>query len=220
VGVLVQAGIGAGAALAVIVALWVIRITTGFALLQHPPQKTPASPPPPFFARGIALREGILIGALLGTAAGLYAATRNHNFYWILVSIWAVSQATPDASFERGIKRAIGVMAGCIAIGGLAQVASADTVVTVGFIALFAGLVWWMRNYTIYIAGVTMMTVALHGDLGYQGTSFLHWALLRLADTLIGIAIGFAAYRLVVTEPEIRRARRDGTARPGAPPPN
>lgn len=212
VGNVVQAGIGAGAALIVLLVLWLLRVTTGFALLQHPERPARQGAPPPFLSGGIAMRQALLIGVLLGVTAGLFAATRNHNFYWVLVTIWAITQATPDATFEKGVKRAVGVMAGCLAIGALAQVASPDVVVTVGFLTLFAGMVWWMRNYTVYIAGVTMMTVALHGDLGYRGTSFLHWAGLRLLDTVIGLIIGFGAYWLVVTLPELRRARSEQAA--------
>ena len=193
----------------VLLTVWLLRVTTGFALIRHPQRPARTDPPPPFLAGGIAMRQALLVGALLGTAAGLYAATKDHNIYWVFVTIWAITQATPDATFDKGMKRAVGVMAGCLAIAALAQVTSPDTVVTIGFITLFAGMVWWMRNYTIYIAGVTMMTVALHGDLGYQGTSFMHWAGLRLLDTIIGLVIGFGAYWLVITLPELRRARRE-----------
>lgn len=216
VGNVVQAGIGAGVALAVLVLIWIIRVTTGFGLLQHPPPRPRTAPPGRFLAGGIAMREALLIGALMGTAAGLVAATRDHNIYWVLVTIWAVVQTTPDATFSKGIKRATGVMAGCLAIGALSFVLNPDTVVLIGFIALFIGICWWMRNYVIYIAAVTMMTVALHGDLGFRGTSFWHWALLRLVDTLVGLAIGFGSYWLVVTLPELQRARREGIQRPTA----
>lgn len=207
-GVLVQAGLGAGAGMAVLVAVWIVRALTGFALLQHPEPKPRATAPPPFLSGGVAMREALLAGALVGSAAGLYAATHNHNIYWILVTIWAVMQATPDATFDKGIKRAVGVMLGCLLIGALAQVATPDVVVIVGFAMMFLGIAWWMRNYTVYIAAISMMTVALHGDLHHL--SFERWAFLRLADTLVGLAIGFAAYWLVVTLPEIRKARREG----------
>ena len=216
VGNVVQAGIGAGAALAVLLVIWLVRVTTGFALIRHPERPARTDTPPPFFAGGIAMRQALLVGVLLGTAAGLYAATKDHNIYWVLVTIWAVVQTTPDATFDKGIKRATGVMAGCLIIGGLSFGLSPDTVVTIGFVALFIGIAWWMRNYTIYIAAVTMMTVALHGDLGFRGESFWHWALLRFVDTLVGLAIGFGSYWLVVTLPELRRARRQGVERPTA----
>ena len=154
------------------------------------------------------MRQALLLGVLLGTTAGLWAATKNHNYFWVMVTFWAITQATPDATFDRGVKRVVGVMTGCLLIGGLATVATPDVVVTVGFVMLFVGIVFWARNYTVYIAAISMMTVALHGDI--QDYSFGHWAFLRLADTLVGLAIGFAAYWLVVTLPEIRRARREG----------
>ena len=79
--------------------------------------------------------------------------------------------------------------------------------VTVLAFVSFIGIVWWMRNYTIYIAAISMMTVALHGEI--HDYSFGHWALLRLADTLVGLVIGFSAYWLVITLPELRKARRE-----------
>ena len=102
-------------------------------------------------------------------------------------------------------------MVGCLLIGALATVTTPDVVVTVGFVMLFIGIVWWMREYAIYIAAISMMTVALHGEI--HDYSFGHWALLRVADTLVGLVIGFGAYWLVVTLPELRRARREGTTR-------
>lgn len=214
-GVLVQAAIGTGAAVVVLVVLWIIRRLTGFALIQQPPAKPRSTEkPPPFFSGGIAMRQALLLGALLGTTAGLWAATKNHNYFWVMVTFWAITQATPDATFDRGIKRVVGVMVGCLLIGGLAVVAQPDVVVTVGFVMLFIGIVFWARNYTVYIASITMMTVALHGDL--ENYSFGHWVLLRLADTAVGLVIGFTAYWLVITLPEIRRARREGALAPGA----
>ena len=207
-GVLVQAAIGTGAAVLVLVVLWIIRRLTGFALIQQPPAKPKSTEkPPPFFSGGIAMRQALLLGVLLGTTAGLWAATKNHNDFWVMVTFWAITQATPDATFDKGIKRVVGVMVGCLLIGALATVATPDVVVTVGFVALFVGIVWWMRNYAIYIAAISMMTVALHGEI--NDYSFGHWALLRVADTLVGLVIGFGAYWLVITLPELRKARRD-----------
>lgn len=206
-GVLVQAGIGAGAVVAVLFVLWLIRITTGFMLLRQPPPRPKGPTPPPFLSGGIAMRQALLLGVLLGTTAGLWAATKDHNYFWVMVTFWAITQATPDATFDKGIKRVIGVMVGCLLIGALATVATPDVVVTVAFVALFVGIAWWMRNYTVYIAAISMMTVALHGEI--NDYSFGHWALLRVADTLVGLVIGFGAYWLVITLPELRRARRD-----------
>lgn len=206
-GVLVQAGIGVGAVVAVLAVLWLVRITTGFMLLRQPPARPKGPAPPPFLSGGIAMRQALLLGVLLGTTAGLWAATKDHNYFWVMVTFWAITQATPDATFDKGIKRVVGVMVGCLLIGALATVTTPDVVVTVGFVMLFVGIVWWMRNYTVYIAAISMMTVALHGEI--NDYSFGHWALLRVLDTLVGLVIGFGAYWLVVTLPELRRARRD-----------
>lgn len=211
VGILVQAGIGIGAACAVLVALWIVRVTLGLQFLPefHPPART--TPPPPFLSGGIAMRQALLAGALVGGAAGLYAATKDHNVFWVLVSIWAVMQSTPDGSFDRGVKRATGVMVGCLLIAGIAQFAEPAVVVWIGVGTLFLGVMWYLRNYAIYIAGLSMLTVALHGNLQHQ--EFVRWAGLRLSDTLVGLAIGLTAYWLVVTLPELRKARREGVER-------
>jgi Fusaric acid resistance protein-like len=211
VGIFVQAGIGVGAAAAVLIALWAVRVTLGLEFIKHPPQRTREGTPPPFLSGGLAMRQALVAGALVGAAAGLYAATRDHNVFWAMVSIWAVMQATPDASFNRGIKRGCGVMAGCVLIAGIAQVASPQVVVWIGVGTLFLGVMWYLRNYAVYIAGISMLTVALHGNL--EDLDFIHWALLRVGDTLVGLAIGFAAYWLVVSLPEEKKARREGIAR-------
>ena len=202
-----QAGLGVAAAFVIIIAAWIVRRTTGFAPIRHMPARPqPPGPPTPFFAPGQQLRRAALLFVLLGTSAGLYSATKDHNAFWVFVTIWVVMQPTPDATFNRGIKRIAGVLGGCLVIAGIAQVATPEVTVTIGFVVLFAGLLWWLRNYAIYVGAITVFTVALHGSIEHM--SFEHWAWLRFIDSLIGLAIAFLAYYLVVTLPDVIRARR------------
>lgn len=71
-GVLVQAGIGAGAGLVVLLVITILRLTTGFTLIKRPEARPKSTTtPPPFFSGGIAMRQALLLGVLLGTTAGL-----------------------------------------------------------------------------------------------------------------------------------------------------
>jgi uncharacterized membrane protein YccC len=134
---------------------------------------------------------------LLGLAVGFYQVDRNQNVFWVMLTIFIVLQPDPGSTWTKSLKRGIGTVAGALAVGMIAQVAPAGMVVVFGVVALTVGLAYYRSNYTIYAAGVTVLTVALIGD---QGGDFAEWALLRAADTVIGIAIAIAAVYVILPD--------------------
>ena len=216
--VLVQASIGAGAGVAVIILIWLVRVTTGFRLVT-PPKLPPKDPAAPKTARPSAkavladhrlVRYALLRAVLVGVGAGIYAANKQHNLFWVLLTVWVVLQPAPDATRARGLQRIVGVMAGCLIVAFIAQFATPDIVVIIGLTALFVGVLWYQRNWAVYVAGVSMLTVALHGEVvHYSFEAFAGW---RALDTAIGIAVGFAAYFLVVTLPDRRAKAKQAAA--------
>jgi hypothetical protein len=143
------------------------------------------------------VRYGIRRAVLLGLAVGFYQVDRNQNVFWVMLTIFIVLQPDPGSTWTKSLKRGIGTVAGALAVGMIAQVAPAGMVVVFGVVALTVGLAYYRSNYTIYAAGVTVLTVALIGD---QGGDFAEWALLRAADTVIGIAIAIAAVYVILPD--------------------
>jgi uncharacterized membrane protein YccC len=154
------------------------------------------------------VRYAIRRAVLLGLAAGLYQVDGNQNVFWVMLTIFIVLQPDPGATWNKSLKRGTGTVAGALAVGMLAQVAPAGVVVAFGIIALTVGLAYYRSNYTIYAAGVTVLTVALIGD---QGGTFAEWALLRAADTVIGIAIAIAAVYMILPD-RIRPQATEGAS--------
>lgn len=199
---------GAGAAIVMLLVLSVIRRATGFRLVKPPPAKAQPSDGAHgkvgWFAPGPVLRYAILRAVLLGIAVGFYAATDDHNLFWVLLTIWVVLQPAPDSTFDKAVRRVSGVMVGCLLIGALSQVASPEAIVVVAVAALFVGLLFYARSYAVYAAGISFMVVAMFGAA--DDGDFLMWAGLRTLDTLIGAAIALLAYQLAVVLPDRRTA--------------
>ena len=199
---------GAGAAIVMLVVLSVVRRATGFRLVKPPPAKSEPSDGPRhrvgWFAPGPVLRYAILRAVMLGIAVGFYAATDDHNLFWVLLTIWVVLQPAPDSTFDKAVRRVGGVMVGCLLIGALSQAVPPEVILIVAVAALFVGLLFYARSYTVYAAGISFMVVALFGaaDNGH----FVTWAGLRTLDTIIGAAISLLAYFLVVSLPDRRRS--------------
>ena len=129
-----------------------------------------------------ALRRGIA----LGIAMGVYAATENHDVFWIMLTIFIVLQPDPASSWHKALSRSAGVMIGAVLVAGLGQFLPAEAVIGLGVLTLCAGLVWMQRSYTVFAAGISFLVVAIFGASQNQ---FVNWAALRIVDTLIGAAI-------------------------------
>lgn len=147
---------------------------------------------------GPEVRFGLRRGLLLGTALAIYQATEDHNVFWVMLTIFIVLQPGPAATASKALRRSAGTIAGALAVTVLAQVLPAEAIVALGLLALLLSTAWYLTSYTIYVAGLTFMVVALFGA---QDESFLGWAGLRLADTALGAAIAILATFVILPAP-------------------
>lgn len=136
--------------------------------------------------RDATFRYALRRGLALGIAMGVYAATENHDVFWIMLTIFIVLQPDPASSWHKALSRSAGVMIGAVLVAGLGQFLPAEAVIGLGVLTLCAGLVWMQRSYTVFAAGISFLVVAIFGASQNQ---FVNWAALRIVDTLIGAAI-------------------------------
>lgn len=136
-------------------------------------------------------------GVLLGVGAGIYAADKGVNFFWVLLTVWVVLQATPDKTIAKSFQRVVAVMFSCLIVGGLSVFVTPDIMVLIALACFFTGVLYFRRSWPVYTGGWSILMVVAHG--GLDNDSFGTFAGLRLLDTLIGIAIGMlAAYVALV----------------------
>ncbi len=136
--------------------------------------------------RDATFRYALRRGLALGIAMGVYAATENHDVFWIMLTIFIVLQPDPASSWHKALSRSAGVMIGAVLVAGLGQFLPAEAIIGLGVLTLCAGLVWMQRSYTVFAAGISFLVVAIFGASQNQ---FVNWAALRIVDTLIGAAI-------------------------------
>ena len=194
------AGIGFGSAVVILTAAHLLRGVFGRHMPTPDPPPAPADQDAGFFAGGPTMRYALMRGALIGVLMGFYAADKNHNVFWVLLTVWVVFLPLREATRDRAIRRVAGVMIGCLLVAALAQAVPAVAMLWVGLAAVLVGILWIKRNYAIYQACMSFLVVALFGDL--HRDHFIDWAGRRLVDTLIGVAIAAVAYYLAVLLPE------------------
>jgi len=199
---LLQGLLGLAAGLVVLFILWIIKSATGRDLARgDAPDDDPPAPPAhavkaapakvPFFSGGPLMRYAIARGVLLGVGAGIYAAQRDLNFFWVLLTVWVVLQATPDKTVAKSFQRVVAVMFACLIVAGLALFVTPDIMVLIALGSFFTGVLYLRRSWPVYTGGWSILMVVAHG--GLADDHFGVFAGLRLLDTLIGIAIGMAA---------------------------
>ncbi len=115
--------------------------------------------------------------------------------YWMVVAAATVLRPEFGATFTRGTERALGTCLG-VALAGLIAVAlhpaGAITTVIVGLLA-WAGYATFPASFAVGFAFITAVVVFL---LNAISPDTLATANARLLDTLVGAAIGLAAYAL------------------------
>ena len=144
-----------------------------------------------FFARGPGMRYAIARGVLLGAGMGLYQAHGGSTVFWVMIAIYVVLQPAAEATWSKAFRRAIGTLAGCFAVGAVAQVVSGDLLIYLAFALFVVGLAYYPVNYGVFVATLSFLVVAIYGGGTEQGV--IHWALQRVLDNAIGIAIAFVA---------------------------
>lgn len=205
---LIQGLIGLVAGLVVLVILWVIHLATGHDLAHgdahkdapptapaHAVKAAPAKSP--LFAGGPLMRYAVARGVLLGVGAGIYAASKGMNFFWVLLTVWVVLQATPEKTIAKAFQRVVAVMWACLIVAGLSLFVTPDIMVIIALACFFTGVLYFQRSWPVYTGGWSILMVVAHGGLAHD--HFGTFAGLRVLDTLIGIAIGMlAAYVALV----------------------
>lgn len=181
-------GLGAGLLIALGIAAYE-RITGGTAEKKAAAARDASEASAPLLmwrelrAFGPDARSGVRRALLLGIAMGAYQAGGNHNFFWILLTMYIVLQPDIERTWNKALSRSAGTVGGALIVGALGQVLPNDVMVSLGLLALIVGLAYYRANYTIYAACVTFLAVAIYGA---ESGSFFTWAGLRVADTLIG----------------------------------
>lgn len=138
----------------------------------------------------------------LGIAMGIYAATGNHNVFWIMLTIFIVLQPDRASSWHKALSRSVGVMIGAIIVAGLGQFLPSEAIIGLAIVVLLVGFAWYRRSYTVFAAGLSFTVVAIFGA---SDGSFADWAALRIADTLVGAVIALLVGYLVFPDPWWRR---------------
>ena len=144
-----------------------------------------------FFARGPGMRYALARGILLGVGMGLYQAHRDNNIFWVMIAVWVVLQPAPTATWDKAIRRGIGTLVGCLAVGAVANVVSGQVLTVIAFVLFLIGLAYYPVDYRIFITTVSFLVVTIYGGATEQGV--IHWGLLRILDNAIGIGISFIA---------------------------
>lgn len=205
---LLQGVIGLVAGLVVLVILWIIHKVTGHEVAHgdahedHPPappaNAVKAAPAKvPLFSGGPLMHYATARGVLLGVGAGIYAAEKGMNFFWVVLPVWVVLQATPDKTIAKSFQRVVAVMWPCLIVAVLALLVTPDIMVIIALASFFIGVLYFRRSWPVYTGGWSVLMVVAHGGLAHD--HFGTFAGLRLLDTLIGIAIGMlAAYVALV----------------------
>ncbi len=144
-----------------------------------------------FFARGPGMRYALARGILLGVGMGLYQANGNSNIFWVMIAVWVVLQPAPLATWDKAIRRGIGTLVGCLAVGAVAYFVSGEALTAIAFGLFLVGLAYYPVDYRIFITTLSFLVVTIYGGATEQG--IIHWGLLRILDNAIGIAIAFLA---------------------------
>ncbi len=131
----------------------------------------------------------------LGIAMGVYQAHPGRTVFWVMLTMFIVMQPARADSWQRAINRSAGVIVGCLAVSGLAQVAPARVIMVIAVVVLLAGVAYYRTVYAVYSAGLSFATIAFIAAERHDVTT---WAALRIADTLLGVAISLVVTLLVL----------------------
>lgn len=203
-------GLGILVGVAILIVLHVLNVATRYKLIpdRKPVAKTPTTgteESPSFFARGPGMRYAIARGTLLGLGMGLYQDDLNTNVFWAMIAVWVVLQPVGASTWEKALKRGLGILAGCLAVGILSQFVTGATLIWIAFGLLFIGLAYYRTSYAVYQTCMSMLVVTFYAEL--SGDGIVHWALLRIGDNAIGIVLALVTAYLVF--PDRRNKARD-----------
>lgn len=137
---------------------------------------------------GVAVAGGLLVGQLSGAPRP----------YWIALTTAAVLQgSTLLITARRAIERAAGTLVGVLFAGLLVVADPGQWAIVLGVgVFLFLAQLTIGASYVVAVAFLTPMTLLL-AEIGQPGQLSNDLVLWRLADTVIGCVLGYAAGRLL-----------------------
>lgn len=139
-------------------------------------------------------RHALRLATAVGVAETVALAFSIERGYWIVLTVVLVVKPDFSTTLTRGLLRIIGTTAAVVLAGAVLNLTNSPQWLMVTLVFLFAPLTmrWMTANYAFasFAIGTTVLLLIEAGDAG--GSPIL----LRLANTLVGAAIGLAAYLL------------------------
>jgi uncharacterized membrane protein YccC len=137
------------------------------------------------FRHSLRLTITILIGFIVGKILPF------QNVYWILLTIVVILRPGYGLTKERSFQRIFGtVLGGLIAFGIISFVHNPYLIGTFGIISMILGFTFTQTNYKVGATFVTMYVVFIYG---LQAPHIQDVVQYRILDTLVGVALAFAA---------------------------
>ena len=138
-------------------------------------------------------RHALRLAVTAGLAEAIAQASGLYQGRWITLTIFFVLKPDYASTFSRGLQRAAGTMLGAGVAGTLAHFANLGQPGVVGTAGFWIALAYAMLNvnYLVFSVGLTAFIVEL---LDLLGMPAIQTAEARLIDTVIGSALGLAAY--------------------------
>ena len=142
-------------------------------------------------------RYGVQRAVALGIATFVMLSTDLPEFYWVLLTIFAVMQTNAVATQARAVQYAVGTWIGALAAVALSLVLPSVVLGVLAVALLAAGFAWMVRNYLIMCVAIAAAVVLLVGSPDGQ---YLQWAGLRALDCTVGAltAVAVSAFILRV----------------------
>ena len=155
---------------------------------------------------GIARRHAVAVGVVTAAGTAFYRVLDLTYGYWIPLSAVAVLQPDAHSSRVRALQRALGTVAGVVAVAVVAAVTSDDWVlVVISFLTSFGLFALRDRGYQWFVMLLTPTVLLMISVVSYRGWSI---AVDRMVNTLIGIAVAMVAIGIITVVKHPGPARR------------
>ncbi len=137
--------------------------------------------------------QALRAALILGIAAALYRWLATPNAYWIPMTAAIVMKGTLQQTFQRGLARIVGTLAGAALATLLAAILRPDPWVLAALVVLFTGLSYLMIyvNYVTFAVCLTAYVVFLLALAGLPESAVIAH---RSMSTILGGAIALAIH--------------------------
>jgi uncharacterized membrane protein YccC len=140
-----------------------------------------------------AFRHAVRLAVSVGAGEALAHSLNIQRSYWLTMTIAIVLRPYFTATFNRGILRIAGTIAGLLLATGLFHFLPTGRTSEIALLAVFAFLLRWIgpANYGVFVTAVSALIVLL---LAITGTSPGAVIMARAVNTVVGGVIALAAY--------------------------